>query len=236
MEDVHTEISLLGEGKAYEIDAFDGKIKRLDAAVKGGRTHLTLDFVRDEAKIIAILTDEQASAMGIAGEYAPMMTKSGTVVLRDFTLTVERIHAPEELASTFYESVWETLPSVRTDACEPWNRLCEEWNEWCGNAAYETTFSLGRVPRRAVFLPEHVCDTYEVYVNGVHFNQGDPALRATDITSALVCGENAIRIVVAGTLKNAVSLAFIRRAAPPDRPREPQDLGMWGEIKIELYE
>ncbi|MBO5897777.1 MAG: hypothetical protein J6R04_02070, partial [Clostridia bacterium] len=72
--------------------------------------------------------------------------------------------------------------------------------------------------------------------NGVRFDQGDPALRATDITSALVSGENCIRVVVAGTLKNAVSLDFIRRAAPPDRPRDPQDLGMWGEISIELYE
>jgi hypothetical protein len=173
--------------------------------------------------------------MGILGEPAPKLTPCATVALRDFTMTVERIHAPAELSSTFYESVREMLPPVRTDASMPWNRLCEAWNEWCGIATYETTFSLDRVPARALFMPEHVCDTYEVHVNGVRFDQGDPALRATDITSALVSGENRIRVIVAGTLKNEVSLAFIRRAAPPDRPREAQDLGMWGEVKIELY-
>ena len=236
MEDIHTGISLLGEGKVYELDGFDGKIKRLDAATESGRTKLTLDLVRDEAKIVAILTDEQARAMGILGEPTPKLTHRATVALRDFTLTVDRIHAPDELASTFYESVWETLPPVHTDASKPWNRLCEAWNEWCGIATYETVFSLDSVPRHAVFMPEHMCDTYEVHVNGVRYDQGDPALRATDITSALVSGENRIRVIVAGTIKNAVTLEFLRRAAPPDRPREAQDLGMWGEIKIELYE
>ncbi|MBO5305974.1 MAG: hypothetical protein J6B12_04350, partial [Clostridia bacterium] len=236
MEDVRVQISLLGEGKVYEIDGFDGKVKRLDAKTADGRTALTLDFVRDEAKILAILTDEMAAALGISGELEAPLTKSGTVVLKDFTLTVERIKAPDDLASTFYESVWETLPSVRTDATLPWNKLYDEWNEFGGIASYETSFVLDGVPRRAVFMPEHVCDTYEVYVNGVHFDQGDPALRATDITSALVSGENHLRVVVAGTLKNAVTLEFLRRAAPPDRPRDPQDLGMWGNIAIELFE
>lgn len=235
MEDIHTQISLLGEGKVYEIDGFDGKVKRLEAKTADGRTALTLDFVRDEAKILAILTDEMAAALGISGELEPTLTHSGTITLDDFTLTVERVKSPDKLSSTFYESVWERLPSVKTDATLPWNKLYDEWNEFCGIASYETSFVLDGVPRRAVLKTEHVCDTYEVYVNGVHFDQGDPALRATDITSALVGGENHIKVVVAGTLKNAVTLEFLRRAAPPDRPRDPQDLGMWGTIAIDCY-
>jgi hypothetical protein len=228
--------SLAGVGEVYEIDAFDGKVKRLPSRTVGERTEVQLSFARDEAKIIAVLTAEQAKALGVKGELAPALHQSGERILRDWTVTVERMKAPENPASTFYESMWEKQAPVRTDALRPWNELCEAWNEWSGNATYETSFSLDEVPRRALFKIEQVCDTYEVCVNGISFAQGDPARHETDITSALTRGENTLRVLVAGTLKNAVTLEFLRRAAPPDRPKTAQRQGMWGQIKIELYE
>lgn len=226
------EISLDATGKVYEIDPYSCKITRLCSVERNGRNTVMLDFERDEAKIIAVLSDEQADVLGIVGEAEEKLSLINTVVLSNWTLSIRSVNAPENTLSTFYESAWRDEESIGLTTLLPWHEIKPEWEKLCGIGVYETEFELYDIPYKVIFKPEFIRDTYEITVNGILFDCVDPVKNETDITRALKRGVNTVCVSVASTLMNIVSLDYLREN---ERADEPQKSGMWGECKLQIY-
>jgi hypothetical protein len=154
-------------------------------------------------------------------------------MLNDWTLSLESIHAPEQKISTFYESIWRTEPELHLDSLLPWCEISPEWERICGIGTYKTEFIIDKIPNKAIFKAENICDTYRVFVNGNKFASVDPALGETEISSALSEGKNTLTVVVYGTLRNAVAYDYTKRNV---ETAELQKNGMWGRVSISLYE
>ena len=83
-----------------------------------------------------------------------------------------------------------------------------------------------------MFKLERVCDTYELFVNGIKFDVVDPVRQETDITEALKNGRNEIKVVVYSTLMNCVAYDYIKENGKMDKP---QKSGMWGKTSVLLF-
>lgn len=232
MNEIHGEVSLDSIGNVYEIDAFSGNINQLESRGDNGRTSVYLDFAKDEAKILAILTEEQEKELGICGEYVPKYTCSEELMLDNWCLNIRSIHAPKNRACTFYESEWYNEEPVYLSKLVPWCDIKPEWEKLCGIGTYETAFHLNEIPKKAIIKPENVCDTYDLYVNGILFDKVDPVKQETDITPALVCGSNAVKIVVSSTLMNCVAYDYTKENGKMDKP---QRSGMWGKVSLLIF-
>ncbi len=232
MREYSGEISLDAIGTVYEIDPYSCKAVQLESAERGGRTVINLELSKDEAKIIAVLECAEAESFGISGEIKEKLSICKTLSLNNWMLSIRSVNAPENTSSTFYESVWRDEETVKLDRLLPWYEIKPEWEKICGIGKYDTEFVLDNLPERAIFKPEFICDTYDVYVNGVLFDCVDPVKQETDITCALKQGVNTLSVSVASTLMNTVSLDYFRKN---EKGENPQKSGMWGECKIVLF-
>lgn len=225
-------VSLDSLGDVYEIDPFSCKVTWLDSWAVGGRTEVYLDLAKDEAKIIAVLNGEQAEMLGICGDFAHKYDYVGECELEHWSLRIRSIHYPENRACTFYESVWSEEEKIMLDSLKPWCDIKSEWEKICGIGVYETEFRLDKTYKKAVFKLERVCDTYELFVNGIKFDVVDPVRQETDITEALKNGRNEIKVVVYSTLMNRVAYDYIKENGKMDKP---QKSGMWGKTSVLLF-
>ena len=223
-------ISFDAVGKAYEIDPFSGDITLLESTQFEGRTSVYLDFLQDEAKIIAILTDEQRDLFGFDAKCIEKFSNKTEIEIENWTLSLKSIHAPENTCSTFYESVWYDEETINLSKLLPWCDIKPEWEHITGIGIYQTEFNLESLPHKALFVPDYVSDIYDLYVNDVLFDVVDPVKQSTNITRALKLGKNTIRVCVSGSLMNTVSLDFLREKLPTDA----QMNGMWGKCSLVL--
>lgn len=227
----HNILSLKGDGDVYEINAFSGEIKKIDAEHKDGRVEFSADFERDEAKIYGVLSKEQAKALGIVAEAVQNKLPAQTKVLNGFTLSVTEILPPEGRIGTFYESVYAQREPIVLKELKPWKDI-DGLYRTCGKGVYKTTLSIDELPQKAELCLENVNDTYWVIVNGETMPFCDPALKVTDITKALKIGENTIEIEVYTTIQNVASLDFLLEEG---KKTEPQKVGIWGAVTVKLY-
>lgn len=226
------EISFDSVGAVYEIDPFSCSIKRIDSFEIDGRSKIQVTLQRDEAKIFAVLTDDQASSLGIFASADEKLTLCNSVLIDGWTLSLRSIHAPENPSSTFYESEWIDQDTIRLEKLLPWHDIKPEWEKICGIGRYDAEFSIDEIPDRLIFKPEFITDTYDLRVNGILFDCVDPVKNETDITSALKLGINTVSVSVSSTLMNTVALDYLRKNEKAD---EPQNSGMWGDCKLFLY-
>ncbi len=225
-------LSLSGKGDVYELDAFSGAVKKIPAVQRDGHVEFETHFVRDEAKVFAVLPKEDAEKLGISGEEEKALKQVAEMELSDFTLHITEILPPENRIGTFYESVYQKKEPTALNELKPW---CEigGLERTCGIGVYETVFDLESVPEQAVLCLEKVTDTYKVCVNGVEMPFADPVKKETDISSALKAGENQIEITVYTTLQNVASLDFLLAEG---KKTEPQKVGLWGKVKVKIYD
>lgn len=231
MHPYHNILSLKGKGDVYEIDSFSGKIQKIHTEEKEGRVEFWSDIERDEVKIYAVLSENQADMLGVCGAERVCSKPKSKVLLNNFTLSVTEILPPEDHKGTFYESVFVEKETVKLTELRPWKELDGLYRS-CGKGVYKTVFSLDELPERAELSLENVNDTYWVSVNGKEMPFADPALKVTDITDALQTGENDIEITVYTTIQNTASLDFL---IAEGKKTEPQEVGVWGDVKIKLY-
>ena len=221
-------LSLLGEGEVYAFDAYNGTCTLLGGEKKNGRTEIELSFAADEAKILAVLTDVQACALGLAAERVPALALRAEIPLRDWTLTLRRALPPQEGHGTFYETQMQQQEPLSLSTLLPWCEIKEEWGKLAGVGTYTTTFQWDRQKGRVVFFADKVTDTYAVTLNGVLLPAADPARGETDLTPALSVGENRLTVEVASPLRNAVADAV--------RSEQPDLYGMWGDPCLRIYQ
>ena len=227
----HNLLSLKGSGDVYEINAFSGEITKINAENKNGRVEFWADIDRDEAKIYAVLSAQQAQMLGICGAEQERRKLKSEIVLNDFTLSVTEILPPEGRIGTFYESVYVKREPLKLTELKPWKEL-DGLYRTCGKGVYKTTFSLDTLPEKAELCLENVNDTYWVSVNGCDKVFADPVLKVTDITRMLKRGENNLEIEVYTTIQNVASLDFLLEEG---KKTEPQAVGIWGDVKIKIY-
>lgn len=221
-------LSLLGEGTVYAFDAYAGTCTRLGGEGKNGRTEITLSFAPDEAKILAVLTDGQAKALGITAKEEYPLSLAEEIPLQSWVLTLTRALPPQDGRGSFYETVWQKEAPLSLSTLVPWKEIKEEWQTAAGVGVYTTTFDWDGCAERVTFFPDKVTDTYAVMLNGVPLACADPACNETDLTPALRVGENRLTVEVASPLRNAVADAV--------RPSEtPDPYGMWGEARLRVY-
>ena len=222
-------LSLLGEGTVYAFDAYGGACTRLGGEAKDGRTEITLSFAPDEAKILAVLSDEQAKALGVTAKEERPLSLVEEIPLQSWVLTLTRALPPQDRHGSFYETVWHTEEPIALSSLAPWNEIKEEWQSAAGIGVYTAAFDWNGDAARVTFLPDKVTDTYAVTLNGILLTCADPARGETDLTPALRVGENRLSVEVASPLRNAVADA-VRPSGTPD------PYGMWGEARLRVYQ
>ncbi|MGN1081625.1 MAG: glycosyl hydrolase, partial [Acutalibacteraceae bacterium] len=82
------ELKLRGEGEVYELNGFDGTVKKINSVKTGEYVKFNTSLVRDEAKMFAILTPEQAKELGISAEYAKEYELESITTLKNWTLDI----------------------------------------------------------------------------------------------------------------------------------------------------
>lgn len=232
MKEYRGVISFDSIGTVYQIDPFSCTVSVVDSKVCEGRTYIEVALERDEARIFAVLNESTAASMGISGTEAAKYPICETVVLDGWSLSIKSIHAPENPICTFYESVWRDEKIIKLDKLLPWCEIKPEWEKICGIGTYETDFVIERMPKKVIFKPQFICDTYDLYINGSLFDCVDPVKQETDISRAVVCGVNHIKVCVSSTLMNTVSLDYLRKNEKADKP---QMSGMWGDCRLMLF-
>ena len=229
MKEYFGDLSLKGEGNVYQIDAFSGEIIKTESVSDCGRVVLkNQKFMRDEAKIFAVLSDEQAKEMGIVCHDEKVIKgEFDTIDLGEWCLEIEQILPPEDRTGTFYESEFKKLKPIYLTELKPWSEIVNELV--CGTGIYKAELVLDSLPQIAFLKLENVCDTYHIFVNGVKFESGDPVKKQTDITKALKCGKNNIEIVVSSTIQNVASYKYLKENG---KKEQPEKNGIWGKTCV----
>lgn len=244
MKEFTISLSLLGEGDVYELDGFFGSCIRHAGTVKDGRTQVSLHFDRDEAKLLAVLTPEDAQDFGIQATPAKNDCIRSEILLNDWTLQIRKILPPQDRVGTFYESCWEDMEPIKLSCLKPWKDICEDWKHLSGIGIYTAKVNLDAIPARAEISFEKVSDTYSLNINGCRISSGDPAKRRTDITKALKTGENTIEVTVCTQIQNAAIRDFIDDFISQENNRELceshwmgryKEYGIWGKAALQLY-
>lgn len=225
-------VTFKGSGDVYEIDAFSGAVTRIAKDNGKGRQTAEISLAPDEAKLYAVMTENAAKDAGMTFAEREEVTLAGTAVPTGWLLEINEILPPENKVGTIYESVWRKKAIVSLSRLVPWCDISEDFERTCGIGTYKAKFVLPKDFKKAELCLENVCDTYTVFVNGIMLEQGDPALRTTDITNAARSGENDLEISVSSLLQNVASLDFLLEQG---KKTGPQRYGIWGKAVVKIF-
>ena len=209
MKEVDAVVTLAAEGKPYAMNAWSGELELVPGYEQGeASVTIPLHFDRDEVKLIAVLTDEQAIANGLDPEALPVVKTAvgDPIAIENWTLTINSIHQGDTLF--FRDSAWTELEPIELTELKAWADIDEELAGVSGIGTYTAaiTCDAGWEDGFGAWLNVgQTGDTYSVYVNGTEVPHIDQTKEIVDIGPYLAAGENEIVIEVATTLYNAVT-------------------------------
>ena len=208
MQELDAVVTLTGEGKPYAMNAWSGELELLPGYEQGeGCVTVPLHFDRDEVKLLAVLTDEQAAANGLDPNAVPVVKSAigDPIAIENWTLTIHSIHQGDTLF--WRDSAWTELDPIELTELKAWADIDEDLADVSGIGTYTATITCdhGWDEGFGAWLNVgQTGDTYSVYVNGMEVPHIDQTKEIVDIGPYLAAGDNEIEIRVATTLYNVI--------------------------------
>ncbi|MBD5424289.1 MAG: hypothetical protein HDR44_04125, partial [Allobaculum sp.] len=195
-DEVKTEITFVGQGNPYQLDAWTGEITALEKySQEDGKYIIPIELVANDSTIICISKEELATPS------QAQEAMKGEVILKDFSLEVE--------SWTKGESVTDTKKTIievgQLDHLKSWDQI-KELENVSGVGVYTTTFDLPndyQEGQQVYIHLGHVKDAFGVMINGheVNMNQVSGSGNISDFVKAK---DNEVQITVATSLLNAI--------------------------------
>ena len=214
---VNETFTLLGEGKPYLLNCWNGDIQEIKQdTIDGNRVRLQLSLNPNEVATLMIGTLE--------GEFTTALTEDilwKEHELEEWNLSVISYHAGEQPYLTRHKELFYDHVKLI-----PWSQI-KGLEDVSGIGIYSCKVELFDNIKRCVISLGDAIDTVKVIVNGITFIPNQ-ITKEVEISDGIRIGENEILVEIATTLNNAL-LALGEK-------QTRQDYGLIGPVKLKYID